>query len=367
MNIIISNEERALFSKNSAVYPKSVIRLNVWYHPVMQETFDANPDYILNTIDLDADEQTTSEALEQAHAYQISSAKDETPERWYANANLLARAPNLLCVSASGSGYDTVDVEACTEAGVLVLCQSGANAQSVAEHTIGLMISVSKRLCEADRYLRCERGFSREELMGREISGKTLGLVGIGHIGRRVAALAKAFGMRVIAYDPALDDATVAERNAKKVTMETLLAEADYVSLHCPRNDETLNLMDAVAFQAMKPGAAFITTARGGIHSEHALTEALQSGHLAGAGIDVWDVEPPALDNPLLAMQNVVATYHTAGVTHEARRNIACWAAEQIIHTLDGHVPPRLVNPQAWPKYAARYEALFGMRPKAIQ
>lgn len=354
-------------TQQSFAHPKSVVRLNVWYHPVMQEVFDAKTDYVLTTIDRDADDRTISEALQQAHAYQISSAKDETPEHWFANTDLLDRAPNLLCVSASGSGYDTVDVEACTEAGVLVLCQSGANAQSVAEHTIGLMIDVSKRLCEADRCLRRDRSFNREDLMGREISGKTLGLVGIGHIGRRVASLAKAFGMRVIACDPALDDATVAERDAHKVTMETLLAEADYVSLHCPRNDETLNLMDSDAFQAMKPGAVFITTARGGIHSEHALTEALQSGHLAGAGIDVWDIEPPALDNPLLSMENVVATYHTAGVTHEARRNIASWAAEQIIYTLDGHVPPRLVNPQAWPKYAARYEALFGRRPDAIQ
>lgn len=343
--------------------PKSVIRLNVWYHPAMQAVFDAHPDYVLTTIERGADERTIAEALEQAHAYQISSAKDETPACWLANADLLTRAPNLLCVSASGSGYDTVDVEACTRAGVLVMSQSGANAQSVAEHTLGLMIGVSKRLTETDRRLRCERGFSREDVMGHEISGRTLGLVGIGHIGWRVAALARAFDMRVIACDPALDEATVAERGAQKVTMATLLDEADYVSLHCPRNAETLELMDAQAFGAMKPGAVFITTARGGIHVERALIDALQSGHLGGAGVDVWDVEPPPLKHPLLAMHNVVATYHTAGVTHEARRNVASWAAEQIIHTLDGHIPPRLVNPEAWPKFADRYESLFGVRP----
>lgn len=358
----ITDKEQALaFSP----LPRSVIRLDVWYDPAMQAIFDRHPDYALTTIARDADEHSVATALGKAHAYQISSAKDETPARWRADAELLARAPNLLCVSTSGSGYDTVDVEACTRAGVLVMSQSGANAQSVAEHTLGLMIGVSKRLAETDRRLRRERGFTREAVMGRELSGKTLGLVGLGHIGRRVAALARAFEMRVIACDPALDEATMAERGAQKVSLERLLAESDHVSLHCPRNADTLELIDAEAFRLMKSGAVFISTARGGIHSEPALIEALQSGHLAGAGVDVWDIEPPPLDHPLLAMPNVIATYHTAGVTHEARRNVATWAAEQIISTLDGHAPPRLVNPDAWPAYAARYEATFGVRPTA--
>ncbi|GHC28233.1 hydroxyacid dehydrogenase [Aidingimonas halophila] len=345
--------------------PRSVIRLDVWYDPAMQAIFDQHPDYALTTIPRDADMHSVATTLGNAHAYQISSAKDENPTRWRADAELLAQAPNLLCVSTSGAGYDTVDVEACTRAGVLVMNQSGANAQSVAEHTIGLMIGVSKRLTETDRRLRRERGFTREAVMGREITGKTLGLVGLGHIGRRVAAIAQAFDMRVIACDPALDEATMAARGAQKVSLETLLAESDHVSLHCPRNADTLELIDAEAFRLMKPGAVFISTARGGIHSEPALIEALHSGHLAGAGVDVWDVEPPPLDHPLLAMPNVIATYHTAGVTHEARRNVATWAAEQIIHTLDGGTPARLVNPDAWPSYAARYEAIFGVRPNA--
>lgn len=363
MTPTINEKEQALTNPH---LPRSVIRLDVWYDPSMQAIFDRHPDYALTTLAHDADEQTIANALHDAHVYQISSAKDETPARWRADAELLARAPNLLTVSTSGSGYDTVDVEACTRAGVLVLCQSGANAQSVAEHTLGLMIGVAKRLAETDRRLRLERGFTREDVMGREISGKTLGLVGLGHIGRRVAALAQAFEMRIIACDPALDEATMSERGVQKVSLETLLAESDYVSLHCPRNADTLNLIDADAFSQMKPDAIFISTARGGIHSEHALIEALESGSLAGAGVDVWDIEPPPLDHPLLSMPNVIATYHTAGVTHEARRNIATWAAEQIIHTLDGHPPPRLVNPDAWPKYAARYEALFGVRPTAV-
>lgn len=342
---------------------RAIIRLDVWYDPAMQAVFNQYPNYALTTIERDADKHTVAVALDSAHAYQISSAKDETPSRWRADAELLAQAPNLLCVSTSGSGYDTVDVEACTRAGVLVMSQAGANARSVAEHTLGLMIGVSKRLAETDRRLRRECGFTREEVMGREIFGKTLGLVGLGHIGRRVAALARAFEMRVIACDPELNEATMAKRGARKVSLDTLLAESDHVSLHCPLNADTLNLIDAEAFHRMKPGAVFISTARGGIHSESALIDAMRSGRLAGAGIDVWDIEPPPLDHPMLSMPNVIATYHTAGVTHEARRNVATWAAEQIIYTLDGDMPPRLVNPAAWSKYAERYERIFGFRP----
>ncbi|WP_232825161.1 hydroxyacid dehydrogenase [Salinicola sp. RZ23] len=339
---------------------KSVFRLDVWYDVSMQQRYDDRPDIHLTTLPVTSAPEDHAATLQQAHAYQISSAKDETPARWFADERLLAHMPDLLCVSTSGSGYDTVDVEACTRAGVLVMNQAGANARSVAEHTLGLMLGLNKRLAESDHRLRRGGDFSREDLMGRELHGKTLGLVGIGHIGRRVAELARAFGMHVIAHDPLLDAETIGQRGARPVTLPVLLGEADIVSLHCPRQADTLDLFDAQAFAAMKPGALFITTARGGIHSEAALTAALQSGHLAGAGIDVWDVEPPPQEHPLLQMSNVMATYHTAGVTHEARRNIATWAADQLLATLDGQVPPRLLNPEAWPRYAERFQRLLG-------
>ncbi|WP_245392448.1 hydroxyacid dehydrogenase [Salinicola endophyticus] len=339
---------------------KSVFRLDVWYDVSMQQRYDDRPDIHLTTLPVTSAPEDHAATLQQAHAYQISSAKDETPARWFADERLLAHMPDLLCVSTSGSGYDTVEVEACTRAGVLVMNQAGANARSVAEHTLGLMLGLNKRLAESDHRLRRGGDFSREDLMGRELHGKTLGLVGIGHIGRRVAELARAFGMHVIAHDPLLDAETIGQRGARPVTLPVLLGEADIVSLHCPRQADTLDLFDAQAFAAMKPGALFITTARGGIHSEAALTAALQSGHLAGAGIDVWDVEPPPQEHPLLQMSNVMATYHTAGVTHEARRNIATWAADQLLATLDGQVSPRLLNPEAWPRYAERFQRLLG-------
>jgi len=240
-------------------------------------------------------------------------------------------------------------VQACTAAGVAVVNQSGGNADSVAEHTLAMMLALSRRMIETDRRLRRETGFTREDVMGHEIKGKTLGLVGIGEVGRRVAALAKAFGLQVIACDPHVHEEEIARRGARKVELHELLAQADVVSLHCPRDASTLKMMDAAAFARMKRGAIFITTARGGIHDEAALIAALESGHLYGAGVDVWDREPPPLDHPLLAMDNVFASFHIAGVTHEARRNVAVMGAEQIVRLAAGERPPRLVNPEVWP------------------
>jgi len=135
------------------------------------------------------------------------------------------------------------------------------------------------------------------------------------------------------------------------------VARADIVSLHCPRDASTLRMFDARRFAQMKPGAYFVTTARGGIHDEAALAAALESGHLAGAGLDVWQPKPPPLDHPLLRLPNVIATYHTAGVTHEARRNVATMGSEQIVQVLRGERPPRLVNPEVWDRFRARFEA----------
>jgi D-3-phosphoglycerate dehydrogenase len=266
-----------------------------------------------------------------------------------------------LCVSTSGAGYDTVDVDACSKAGVIVVNQAGMNAGAVAEHTLGMMLSLSKRIVECDHRLRRERGFPREEVMGRDIAGRTLGVIGIGHIGARVARLADAFGMTVLAYDPYVAADEIIRRGARPASFEDLLGQSDFVSIHCPRNAETIGMIGARAIGLMKDGATLITTARGGIVDEAALYAALKSGHLAGAGIDVWDKEPPPLDHPLLTLDTVIATYHTAGVTVEARRNMAAQAAEQVVGILKGGRPPRLINPDIWPAYRARFEALIGV------
>ena len=178
------------------------------------------------------------------------------------------------------------------------------------------MLALASRVGESDRLLRTASGISREDFMGYELTGKKLDIVGIGHIGTRVAHLAAAFDMTVQACDPYVDEAAIRARGAEPASLEELLSGSDVISLHCPRNQETLGMFDGDAFQRMKRGALFISTARGGIHDEAALYAALEAGHLGGAGLDVWAVEPPALDHPLLTLSNVIATYHTAGVTH---------------------------------------------------
>ena len=339
---------------------KRVVRTDLWIDAAFDRRLKDEAGISLAVFPTRGNDAAAWDLLSAAHVYHVSAAKDELPRPWFVTADLLARCPQLLCVSSSGAGYDTVDVAACTAAGVAVVNQAGGNAASVAEHMLAMMLSLSRRMLECDRRMRRETGFTREEIMGHEIRGKTLGIVGIGHVGTRVAALAKVFGMQVLATDPLLSAEEIARRGARAVPLEELLASSDFVSLHCPRDASTLKMMDARAFARMKKGAIFLSAARGGIHDEDALVDALRSGHLAGAGVDVWDREPPPLDHPLLAMDNVFATFHTAGVTHECRRDVAAMAADQIALLLAGGRPPRLVNPEVWEGFEARRARTLG-------
>lgn len=340
-----------------------VVRFDLHVNPAFDQRLRSEPGMELEVHPLPRALEEVLAVVGGAHVYHVSSARDELMQQAFVTEGLLARCPRLLAVSTFGAGYDSVDVEACTRAGVAVMNQAGANAVSVAEHAIGLMLSVIHRLGESDRRLRTETGLSREGLMGRELHGKVLGLVGIGHVGTRVALLARAFGMRVLATDPLVSPEEIANRGATPAPLDQLLRESDVVSLHCPRDRTTLGMLDAAAFARMKQGAIFVSTARGGIHDEAALAAALESGHLAGAGLDVWEREPPPLGHPLLAQANVVATFHTAGVTREARLNIAVWGADQIVAVARGERPPRLVNAAAWPLFRERFTAVFGTAP----
>jgi D-3-phosphoglycerate dehydrogenase / 2-oxoglutarate reductase len=336
-----------------------VVRSDLWISPAFDQGLAGQPGVSLAVFPARSNPAAAWDLLASAHVYHVSAAKDELPREWFVSAELLARCPNLLCVSSSGAGYDTVDVPACTAAGVAVVNQAGGNADSVAEHTLAMMLAGSRRMIECDRRMRRETGFGREAVMGHEMRGKTIGIVGIGEVGTRVARLSRAFGLEVIATDPFVPPEEIARRGARAVRLDELLAQADIVSLHCPRDPTTLKMIDAKAFARMKKGAIFITTARGGIHDEHALVEALRSGHLYAAGVDVWDTEPPPLDHPLLAMDNVFASFHIAGVTHEARRNVAAIAAEQLVGLAAGTRPPRLINPEVWPALAQRRARLL--------
>jgi D-3-phosphoglycerate dehydrogenase len=331
-----------------------VFRFDVWLDPAFDERLRREPSIEVTVLPLSSGGEKAISELKRANIYHCSSAKDELPKQWHVTPDLLSRCPELACVSTYGSGYDTVDVAACTEAGVLVVHQAGANADSVAEHTLGFVLALSRRMFEGDRLLRRSRGYTREEVMGHDVRGRTLGLVGLGECGSRVAKLARGFGMKVLGCDPYLASEELERRGAQPVTMESLLREADFVSIHCPRNKETLGLMGERQFALMKRDAYLVTTARGGIHDEAALERALRSGHLAGAGLDVWDPEPPALEHPLLKLDNVIATFHTAGVTHESRRNMAVMGAEQIVALQKGQRPAKMLNPEAWPACVKR-------------
>lgn len=304
------------------------------------------------------------EVMGRAHGYQIAP-RGELQSPWFGDQSLLDRCPDLLAISSTGSGYDVVDVDACTRAGVLVCNQAGGNRRAVAEHALGLMISLSKRIALADRALR-HRAVMRFEIAGNDVGGKTVGIVGLGHIGSHLARLCAALDMTVLAYDPYLDEAAMAARGAAKVSFEALLDRSDFVSVHCPRNDETLNMFSRDTFTRMKPTAFFVNTARGGIHDEAALEAALRDRVIAGAGLDVFLVEPPPASHPLMAFENVIVTPHTAGVTAESLHNLARLAATQWIDLFAGHVPPRLVNPRAWPRYADRFERAFGFAPASF-
>lgn len=318
----------------------------------------------LTRLDNDSPDAEANPVLAAAHAYQIGASRDEIAPQFHATSELLARCPKLLVVSSNGAGYDTVDVDACTKAGVLVLNQAGGNAQSVAEHALGMMLTLSKRIVEVDKAMRRDGPFERINYKGGETYGKTVGVIGLGHTGGRLAAMCRsALNMTVLAYDPYLGDNEITARGAKKVTLEQLLKQSDFVSVHCPLNDETRNMIGAAQFAQMQPHAIFVTTARGFIHDEAALEDALRTRTIAGAGLDVWMKEPPPHDHPLMQFDNVVVSPHTAGVTRDARRNIAKIAAEQLIETLSGGRPPRIVNPEVWPVYAKRFEKEFGRAP----
>lgn len=300
--------------------------------------------------------------LQTMHGYQILP-RTELDSAYLADPAFVERMPNLLAISSTGAGYDMVDVDACTAAGIIVCNQSGANDEAVAEHAFGLILSLSKKITAADRGMRSTDQLNRSGFIGNDIHGKTLGIVGLGAIGTRSAEIATAFRMQVIAYDPYLSEQEMSARGARKVDWETLFKSSDYITVHCPRSAETLDMINGDAFALMKPTAYFVNTARGGIHKEDDLAAALTAGHLAGAGLDVWWQEPTPIDHPLLQFDNVIATPHHAGLTEEAMENIGVWAAEQWIELFQGRVPPRLINPEVWTKYQQRFEQCLGFRP----
>jgi len=309
-------------------------------HRSFHDTCAADPALEVLSIPLDAPAEEQVAALATCDGYYALAARDELPRHLHVDAALLARLPRLLMAASTGAGYDPLDPAACTQAGVLLVNQAGGNARGVAEHAVGMMLACLKRMPESHAAMKAGRAKDRDTQMGRELSGRTVGLVGCGHIGGRVAnMLTAAFGCRVLAVDPALDAATLAARGVEKVDLPTLLRESDVVSLHCPLTPATRGLIGRAQFAAMKKGVVFVTTARGSIHDEAALLAALESGHLAAAGLDVFAKEPLPEGHPLRSHPRVLATPHIAANTPRGAVGMATGAAESIVAVLAGRAP----------------------------
>ncbi|MEC9325492.1 MAG: NAD(P)-dependent oxidoreductase [Actinomycetota bacterium] len=340
-----------------------------WTDPAAGEILELS-DIDVVKLDLTAPEEQSWAALESAHGYQVATRTDVADvtggAQWLAGPALIERCRQLLAVCSAGAGYDVIDVEACTRAGIAVCNNSGPGAEAVAEHALGFMLDLAKKITAADRALRGGPLGNRLLLQGSQLLGKTLGVVGLGAIGGRLVELCAPFGMEVLVFDPYLDEVSADARGVRRVTLAELVELSDFVQVTCPLTAETRGLIRAEQFAAMKPTAFFITTARGPVHDEDALRQALETGAIAGAGLDVFHEEPPRQDNPLLQLENVVATPHTAGITVEAARDIAVVTAQQWQTLFAGLRPERLLNPEVWPHYCDRFQDILGVRPTSI-
>lgn len=259
--------------------------------------------------------------------------------------SIFAGCPNLVGIVRTGIGLDTVDLAAATRHGVCVSHVPDFCYDEVADTAMTLLLAVARKVRLADRHVRGGSWVPSSLLPMRRLRGQTIGLVAFGNIARMVAERARGFGLRVLAFDPYVDAGAMARLGVEKVeTLEGLLAQSDIVSLHTPLTEETRALIGATAFAVMKPGAILINTSRGKVVDEPALIEALRSGRLAGAGLDVLWTEPPAKDNPLFAMDNVVLTPHYASSTVEAIQDLTEKVNRQIVQFLRGEWPTYLAN-----------------------
>ncbi len=258
-------------------------------------------------------------------------------------ADVIAEADNLKAICRAGIGVDNVDVEEATKRGVVVMNTPEANAISAAEHTIGLLFAVARKISQAHKSLQ-KGEWKKDKFMGLQIAGKTIGVVGLGRVGRQVVKRATALEMRVIAFDPFISPDIAIQYPIKMTnTLDELLTQADIVSIHVPLNASTRNLITKREFGLMKKGVLLINAARGGIVNEKDLYEAITSGKIAGAGLDVFEVEPPK-DNKLLELEQVVATPHLGAQTVEAQKAVAVEAAEQVADALLGRSVRNALN-----------------------
>ncbi len=276
-------------------------------------------------------------ALPEADALIIRSASK-------IDAEALAAAPKLKLIARAGVGVDNVDLTVATEHGVIVMNTPDGNTISTAEMTFGLMLALARQIPQAHITMN-EGKWDRKKFMGVELRGKTLGVVGFGRIGRAVAKRALAFEMTVIAFDPYIPADVAADLGVELVDLDALYKRADFITLHAVLTDETRDMINAETIAKMKDGVRIVDAARGALINEADLAEALQSGKVAGAALDVYPTEPPPADDPLIGLPNVVHTPHLAASTEDAQVTVAVDAAKQIVDALLNQKYVNVVNP----------------------
>ena len=294
-----------------------------------------------------ADPKTYETHLADADALLVRSAVKVTRE-------VLAKAPKLRVIGRAGVGVDNVDLPAATEAGVLVMNTPGGNAVSVAEHTLALMLSMARSVPQASASTKSGK-WEKKKFLGNELRGKTLGIIGLGSTGREVVKRAKAFEMKIVAHDPYVSSQSAADLGVQLVPLAELYRDSDYITLHVALTPETNRMLNAQAFSQMKKGVRIVNCARGELIDPAALRQAIESGHVAGAALDVFEKEPPGAD-PLFELESLVATPHIAGSTEEAQEIVGMRIVEQMIDYLRGGVALNAVNMPALT--AEQYRAL---------
>ena len=291
--------------------------------------------------------QAFRENLPEIDPAQIGDAQGVVVLSPRVSARSVSQSQNLLAISRFGVGYDSVDVEACTAADVALVIAVGAVDRSVAEATLGWMLALTHQVFVKDRLVREGRWNDRAQYMGKELRDRTLGVVGIGGIGRALVQLAAGFGMKPpLAFDPFLDPQVARQLGVTLVPLETLMAQADFVSIHCPLNEKTRNLIGRRELGLMKPEAYLLNTARGGIVDEDALQEVLKAGRIAGAALDCFVGEPLTQPSRFSEFENVIQAPHAIAWTDEMFRDIGRAACQALVDLALGRRPRGVVNPQ---------------------
>ncbi|MDA0656142.1 MAG: NAD(P)-dependent oxidoreductase [Proteobacteria bacterium] len=327
----------------------SVLILESMYHPAGEALLASNTDI---PILQDASNEAIIAAIADASAVFV-----RYPRRLSASA--IHAGAGLVVISTSGRGTDAIDIAAATECGIAVVNNPGLGSVPVSEHTLGLMLDFAKQISRSNVEIRRGTGFGKGHLSTRfHLEGRTIGIIGCGQIGAEVVRkCTTAFRMRALVYDPYVSASAVADVGGARVeALETLLTEADFVSVHAELTEETRGMIDETVLRQMRPTAFFLNTARGPIVQQAALVRALKEDWIAGAALDVFESEPLPSDSPLHGLENLIMTPHVAGLTLEAREELSLSAANQILQVLGGERPPYLVNPEVWGQVAQRLQ-----------